>query len=371
MQSLSVSLEQRSYPIHIGLPQPSELGLALRCLAPPPSSVLIVHDEKLAAFSNRVASDMAEAVPHVSMVSVASGEASKCVAQLARLWSCMLANKIDRKGVIVAIGGGVIGDLAGFASATWNRGVRFVQIPTTLLAMVDSSVGGKTGINLPEAKNVIGAFWQPSLVWMDLAALETLPSREFQSGLAEVLKYGVIMDDDFFEYLESHADRILARDPESLTAIVRRSCELKAEVVADDERETTGRRAILNYGHTFGHAIEALTEYGALLHGEAIAIGMTMAGQLAVDLGRWSTQDLQRQTLLLHRFALPTQLPASFASDMTPQSFLSAMMLDKKTEYGRLNLILPARLGQVEIVGDAPAVAIEGVLCSAIESSKR
>jgi 3-dehydroquinate synthase len=225
--------------------------------------------------------------------------------------------------------------------------------------MVDSSVGGKTGINLPEAKNVIGAFWQPSLVWSDLSVLATLPDREFRSGLAEVVKYGVILDHAFFSQLESDATLILARDPVPLAAVIRRSCELKAEVVAADERETTGLRAILNYGHTFGHAIESLTEYGVLLHGEAIAIGMSMAGRLALALGRWTNDAFERQTELLQRFGLPTRLDRVLAPPLQVSDMVSAMMHDKKNTYGRMNLILPDRIGHVETVSDVAMECIE------------
>jgi 3-dehydroquinate synthase len=229
--------------------------------------------------------------------------------------------------------------------------------------MVDSSVGGKTGINLPEAKNVIGAFWQPSLVWIDLRAMNTLPDREFRSGLAEVVKYGVILDQEFFEWLESNADAILRRDSSSLEHLIVRCCELKAQVVTQDEYETTGLRAVLNYGHTFGHAIEALASYGTFLHGEAVSIGMTMAGMLAHTLGLWDIESLERQTRLLERFGLPVSLSVSgqahAASDaLTPTRMLEAMRLDKKTAHGKLNLILPTKIGHVASRGDVDAARI-------------
>jgi 3-dehydroquinate synthase len=280
--------------------------------------------------------------------------------------------RADRKAVVIAVGGGVLGDLAGFLAATWNRGVRFVQVPTTLLAMVDSSVGGKTGINLPSAKNVVGAFWQPHLVWADLTALNSLPDREYRSGLAEVVKYGVILDPRLFAMLEANVDRILDRDPEAVASIVQRSCELKAQVVAADEFETTGLRAILNYGHTFGHALEALTGYGTLLHGEAVSIGMTMAAHLAATLERWPAAMIVRQTELLERLHLPTRINGQAASQATPDRVLQAMQLDKKTEHGQLNLILPTRLGHVETVrGVDPALIAEAIAaCSASSDSQ-
>ena len=221
----------------------------------------------------------------ISRQTVASGEPSKSIAEFERLLTWVLAEGGDRRSVIVAVGGGVIGDLAGYVAASFTRGIRFVQVPTTLLAMVDSSVGGKTGINLPGAKNMVGAFWQPSLVLIDTEVLSTLPERSFLSGLAEVVKYGVIEDADFFSWLELNAQSLVSRDNAALRRAIQVSCECKARVVGEDERETSGRRAILNYGHTFAHAIEATAGYGKLLHGEAVSIGMQMAAKLAIDLG--------------------------------------------------------------------------------------
>jgi 3-dehydroquinate synthase len=350
MQSILVSLGHRSYPIYIGVPS-AERSLEIHLLQSLRawSKLVLIYDENVEEFAQSVASSLSlHGV--VSLLPVPSGEGSKSIDQLGYLWQRMLSLPADRKAVVVAIGGGVVGDLAGFLAATWNRGIRFVQVPTTLLAMVDSSVGGKTGINLPNAKNVVGAFWQPSLVWADLTALNTLPDREFRSGLAEVVKYGVILDPELFDYLEAHVDLLVARNPDAVTHIVRRSCELKAHVVGEDEFETTGLRAILNYGHTFGHAIEALTSYGQFLHGEAISIGMTMAGRLSVSLGRWPQASFERQTQLLTRLGLPTDLAVTPKHGITVDRMLDAMQLDKKTEHGQINLILPTRIGHVETV---------------------
>jgi 3-dehydroquinate synthase len=228
--------------------------------------------------------------------------------------------------------------------------------------MVDSSVGGKTGINLPASKNVIGAFWQPHAVCIDTDLLSSLPDREFRSGLAEIVKYGVILDAEFFAFLEANIDRILERDETVLNRMITRSCELKASVVSADERETTGLRAILNYGHTFGHAIEATTDYGTYLHGEAISIGMTMAGYLATQRGMWSESEQQRQTQLLRQLELPVSLNAPVKS----QEMLQAMQSDKKTEYGSLRLILPSDIGKVEIVSGVP----EGDVIAAIDANR-
>jgi 3-dehydroquinate synthase len=251
--------------------------------------------------------------------------------------------------LVVAIGGGVVGDLAGFVAATFARGLDFYQVPTTLLAQVDSSVGGKVGVNLPGAKNMVGAFWQPRGVLVDVDVLQSLPDREYRAGLAEVVKYGVILDADFFAYLESHVDAINAKDPVALTHIVQRSCRLKADVVEQDERETTGLRAALNYGHTFAHAFEALGDYAELLHGEAVAAGMRCAARLAARLGRLDVATVERQDALLAALGLKLDPPA-----VDGQEMLRAMHRDKKATAGRLRFILPDRIGRVELVDDVP-----------------
>ncbi len=249
--------------------------------------------------------------------------------------------------------GGVVGDLAGFAAASYARGLRLVQIPTTLLAQVDSSVGGKTGINLPRGKNMVGAFWQPSLVVIDSDVLNTLPERMYVSGIAEIIKYGVIEDANFFGWLETHAEELVQRDPEAVRYAVARSCQIKADVVADDERETTGRRAILNYGHTFAHAIEATAGYGAFLHGEAVAIGMTMAARLACSLGMVDQKFVDRQTALIKACGLPTEWSAA-----EPEAMIAAMRTDKKVAHATLRFILPDRIGHVTLlpVNDLAAI---------------
>jgi 3-dehydroquinate synthase len=348
MLHVQVDLAERSYPIFIGTNSIPQIATKLSDILPDWKHAIIVADEHVrGTIGAQVESSLRNQGIRTNVLQVASGEGNKSLTVLAQLWSDMLHAKSDRKSVVVAIGGGVVGDLAGFAAASYTRGLRFVQVPTTLLAMVDSSVGGKTGINLPEAKNMIGAFWQPHAVWIDPVCLNTLPAREYLSGLAEVVKYGVILDESFFQYLEEHVERIVAseRSPEHIEHIVRRSCELKAQVVSHDERETLGLRAILNYGHTFGHAIEATTSYGRYLHGEAIAIGMTMAGRLALRLGLWEAKFLDRQTKLLQRMGLPTTF-----SGVEPEALIAAMQMDKKTEHGKLNFILPRRLGYVETV---------------------
>lgn len=347
LRSITVSLAERSYPILLGRGLLADLRLHLHHTLKKLSHVLIVIDENMA----RESGDLIQAALvqndggsplRISYYVVPSGEKSKSIEQLAQLWEFMSAENCDRGSVVVAIGGGVVGDLAGFAAASFARGLRFVQVPTTLLAQVDSSVGGKTGINLSRAKNMVGAFWQPSLVLIDFDSLASLPAREFNAGLAEVVKYGMILDVAFFEWLEANVTEIKGRSLDALTHIVARSCELKASVVAADERETTGLRAILNYGHTFGHAIEALSGYGNYLHGEAVSIGMTMAAKLACALHMIDEEVVTRQTALLQTLDLPIE-PPQIPFDL----FWASMQKDKKVQHGKLTFILPDRIGNV------------------------
>ena len=364
---VAVDLGNRSYPIEITSGGFGSIGRAIRSRTRP-THVVVVSDaavdqpwtqrliESLSEASDTVASptpttgDNAEAAsaatPKIDRVTVPSGEPSKCVQQYQRLLQFCLDRRVDRRSVLVAIGGGVVGDLGGFVAASYTRGIRFVQVPTTLLAMVDSSVGGKTGINLPGGKNMVGAFWQPELVCIETDVLQTLGQREYVSGIAEVLKYGVICDAEFFRYLEDHIDALRCREAEVLRHAVARSCEAKAAVVSEDERETSGRRAILNYGHTFAHAIEATAGYGTWLHGEAVAIGMNMAGHLACSLGMWDQASLERQTRLIQRAGLPLVWPDADAGAM-----IEAMSGDKKVAHGKLRFILPDRIGNVRMCG--------------------
>lgn len=289
-----------------------------------------------------------------------AGELSKSLDVVTKVYDRLIGMQADRRTVIVAVGGGVVGDAAGFIAATYTRGLPFVQIPTTLLSAVDSSVGGKTGVNHPLAKNMIGAFYQPIGVLIDTAVFETLPDREFRSGLAEVVKYGVIMDAAFFDYLEQHVAAINARRPDVLRQIVARSCQLKADVVQQDEYESTGLRAILNYGHTFGHAFEALCGYGQLLHGEAVAIGMIYASRLAERRGLIAASLTDRQRALLQALELPTSLPAGV--QLSTDAILARMRLDKKTVSGSLRFILPTRIGEVKTFSDVPEADVVAVL---------
>lgn len=342
----STSAANRSYDIAIGRGLLAGAAGFFRERVPAKHAVIIT-DSGVTVHAEQVAAALTADQLRCDVLCVPAGEASKSLAQAERLWNELVALKADRTTAIVAVGGGVVGDLAGFVAASFARGLDFIQIPTTLLAQVDSSVGGKTGVNLPAAKNIVGAFWQPRGVLIDLDVLATLPEREYRSGLAEVVKYGVILDPVFFEYLEQHADGLAARDAVALEHVIARSCRLKADVVEQDERELTGLRAVLNYGHTFCHAIETVSGYGTYLHGEAVAIGMVCASRLAESLGRIGADVTERQRTLLTRLGLPTMV-----SGLDHDALVAAMQRDKKVEHGRLRFVLPRRLGHVELVGN-------------------
>ena len=345
LHTVNVSLAERSYPIYIGRDLSASLTTWLQSCCAKSRHAVVIADENIPDFANQYMVALTQAGYRITSLTVPSGEGSKSLAQASRLWDAMLDEHTDRGSMVIAIGGGVVGDLAGFVAASFTRGIPLVQIPTTLLSHVDSSVGGKTAINLPKAKNMVGAFWQPSLVVIDTASLDTLPPREFISGLAEVLKYGVILLPELLDYLEQNTAQVLAKSPESIAHLVAESCKAKASVVENDERETTGLRAILNYGHTFAHALESVVGYGQLLHGEAVAIGMHMAACLAHQLGRVPLSFVERQYNLLNAL----QLPVKFA-DADADQLWAAMQHDKKVEHGQLRFILPRRFGSVELV---------------------
>jgi 3-dehydroquinate synthase len=290
------------------------------------------------------------------------GETSKCQSSVAAIYDQLVDIQADRQTVIVAVGGGVVGDVAGFAAATYARGIPFVQVPTSLLAQVDSSVGGKVGINHAKGKNLIGAFHQPIGVFIDTATLDTLPDRDYRSGLGEVIKYGVILDEDFFEYLESNVTGLNERAADVLRYVIAHSCRLKADVVEADEEERTGLRAVLNYGHTFAHALETLCGYGTLLHGEAVAVGMVYASRLAERRGLVDSSVTDRQVRLIEAVGLPSKLPDSLS--VTTANVVERMKLDKKSVSGQIRFVLPTRLGAVELFADVPEEDVRAVLDS-------
>lgn len=357
IENVYVNLGERSYEIEIGAGNLSRLGAFAEARLRPSHAVIITDANVEEPHAQTAAQSLVDAGVVVDLLVIEAGETSKSIDVADHLWQKLLELGADRKTAVVAVGGGVIGDLAGFVAATFARGLAFLQVPTTLLAQVDSSVGGKVGVNLPGAKNMVGAFWQPRGVLIDTSVLASLPEREFVSGLAEVVKYGVILDAEFFAWLESHVAEISRREPAALRHIVARSCRLKADVVQQDERELTGLRAVLNYGHTFCHAFETLTGYGQLLHGEAVAIGMACAARLAQRLGRVDESFVARQQKLLVALGLPIETPK-----LDPEEILSVMSRDKKTEHGRLRFVLPARLGHVEIVDDVSSVDVRRAL---------
>lgn len=365
-RQISVNLGERSYQILVGrgvlasAPDQFDQWLSQRGSRPARRSALVITDPNVAMHAQALLQALRDVGWRAEVFEIPAGESAKCVEVISEIWDALVEFRADRKSVVIAVGGGVVGDAAGFAAATFARGVRFLQVPSTLLADVDSSVGGKVGINHPHAKNLIGAFHQPTGVLIDVSLLDTLPDREYLSGLAEVVKYGVILDAGFFEFLEANADALRERDVDALTQAVTRSCELKAQVVEADEFELTGLRAILNYGHTFAHAFETLSGYSELLHGEAVAIGMMYASQLAERLGRISASDTQRQRELLSRLGLPTRLPDT--GSMSAADLLDRMMLDKKTEGGRLRFVLPRRIGHVELVDGVSLELVQHLL---------
>lgn len=320
----------------------------------------VISDTNVSGHAAVVKQSLSSAGWNVGEFVMPAGEPSKRLEVISAAYDQLVSLRADRRTVIIAVGGGVVGDAAGFVAATFNRGLPFVQIPTTLLADVDSSVGGKVGINHPLAKNLIGAFHQPIGVIIDTDALKTLPDREYRSGLAEVVKYGVILDDKFFARLEATADGLNRRDAGILTEVIAHSCRLKAHVVEHDEYERTGLRAVLNYGHTFAHAFETLCGYGELLHGEAVSIGMICASQLAERLGRIPTEVTTRQWELLQALHLPASLPDP--SSMSIDDVINRMKLDKKTVSGKLRFILPTRMGHVELVDGIDEAVVRSVL---------
>jgi 3-dehydroquinate synthase len=358
VETVEVALEDRSYPIVIGrgvATDPARIAAHLK----PGRAALVTSEVVGALYLEPVAAALAAAGVEAVPVVLPDGEQHKNWQVLNTVFDHLIEQRCDRRTPIIALGGGVIGDMAGFAAATWQRGVPFVQIPTTLLAQVDSSVGGKTAINHPQGKNMIGAFHQPMLVLADTALLDTLPDRELSAGLAEVIKYGLIRDTAFLDWLEPNLPRLLARDPGALAHAVRRSCEHKAEVVAADEREA-GLRETLNLGHTFGHAIETGVGYGSWLHGEAVAAGTVLAAELSARLGWLDESDVGRVRRLFALARLPVDPPA-----MPMERWIDLMGHDKKVRGGRIRLVLMQGLGHAVTTGDYDPAALQATLAVA------
>jgi len=353
VQRIEVNLGARSYPIFIGagvMAQAEELDRAI-----PARDLLLVTNTTVGPlYSDKLAAAL---VPRRCIeVELPDGEMHKTLGNVSRILDVLIANRFGRDACVVALGGGVVGDMAGFAAACYQRGIAFVQVPTTLLSQVDSSVGGKTGVNHPGGKNLIGAFHQPVAVFADTDTLNTLPDRELRAGLAEVIKYGLIVDREFFDWLEAHASDLLARDPDALTHAIKRSCEIKAEIVGRDEREQ-GERALLNLGHTFGHAIESATNYTTWLHGEAVGAGMLLAADMSKRLGWMSADDVERVEGILRRFGLPVDV-----SPLSAGTLAEKMKIDKKVAAGRIRLVLLKAIGKSVVTGDYADAALRETL---------
>ncbi|MGA9165110.1 MAG: 3-dehydroquinate synthase [Thiobacillus sp.] len=355
MQTLTVDLGDRSYPIHIGAGLLSQPELILPHL--PQKRVAVVTNTTVAPlYLEQLTAALQAGGVTVMPIVLPDGEACKNWETLNLIFDALLTQRAERKTTLIALGGGVIGDMTGFAAACYQRGVPFIQIPTTLLSQVDSSVGGKTGINHPLGKNMIGAFYQPQVVLADTDTLKTLPARELSAGLAEVIKYGLIWDVDFLAWLEANMDKLRALDAAAITHAIHRSCEIKAQVVGQDEREG-GIRAILNLGHTFGHAIETGMGYGNWLHGEAVAAGMVMAAETSRRMGWLTEADVMRTRALIRAAGLPDVAP-----ELGVDTWLDYMGHDKKVEGGRMRFVLLKKLGEAVITGDVPSEVLRDVL---------
>ncbi len=354
MKTVNIDLGKRSYPIYIGSHLLDKSALVNKHLHS--NQVMVVTNETIAPLYLARVMDALKA-PVKETVILPDGEIYKNMQSVNRIFDALMDLRFSRNATLIALGGGVIGDTVGFAAACYQRGISFIQIPTTLLAQVDSSVGGKTGVNHPKGKNMIGAFYQPQCVIADTQVLATLDDRQFRAGIAEVVKYGLIRDADFFCWVEKNMETLLARDDDALAFAIERSCINKADVVAEDERES-GLRAILNFGHTFGHAIETGTGYGEYLHGEAVAIGMCQAADLSMRLGWLQPEEVERIEKLISRAGLPTSPPESLDSDR----FLELMAVDKKNIDGKLRLILLEAIGHAALPQPVPIEHLQATL---------
>lgn len=362
MQTLTVDLGDRSYPIHIGPSLLDQADLIVPHLAQ--KRVAIVTNTTVGPlYLERLTQTLTAADVAVTPIVLPDGEEYKNWETLNLIFDALLNSRAERKTTLIALGGGVIGDMTGFAAACYQRGVPFIQVPTTLLSQVDSSVGGKTGINHPLGKNMIGAFYQPKLVLADTGTLKTLPPRELSAGLAEVIKYGLIWDAEFFEWLEANMEKLRALDAEAVSHAIYRSCEIKAQVVAADEREG-GLRAILNLGHTFGHAIESGMGYGNWLHGEAVAAGMVLAADASRRKGWLSDDDVERTRALIRRAGLPDAAP-----DLGVEKYLDFMGHDKKVEAGKIRFVLLKKIGEAVITSDLPRADLDATLTGYVRAA--
>jgi 3-dehydroquinate synthase len=344
MEKVRVELGDRSYDIVIGSGILEGIGETLKLLGFSPKMALVSNPTVFTLYGERLTDSLRKSGFDLISIQIPDGEKFKNLKSLEHIYDELLKYRLDRSSALIALGGGVIGDITGFAASTYMRGISYIQVPTTLLAQVDSSVGGKTGVNHELGKNMIGTFWQPDLVWVDVETLKTLPKREILAGIAEVIKYGVIYDRELFGFVEVAKEKILNLDKDSLTHIIKRSCRIKAEIVSRDERES-GLRSILNYGHTIGHAIETVTEYRRFLHGEAVAIGMCLEAGLSRILNLINDNELPRIKSVIDSYGLPSEMPP----DINVDGIFSSMQIDKKAVAGELKVILPEKIGVVRI----------------------
>jgi 3-dehydroquinate synthase len=346
LRAVKVKLGGRSYEIRIGNGILDAVGETVRECCEPSRAFVVTDTNVQPLYAERLQNSLDDAGIAVHVVVIPAGEKTKSAESLGFIWDELLSNGIDRRSVVVALGGGVVGDTAGFAAATVMRGVAFVQVPTTLLAQVDSSVGGKTGIDRPQGKNLVGAFWQPSAVEIDPSVLSSLPDRELRAGLAEVVKVGIIRSAKLFDLIEKRAESVLRCDVDVLAEAVRQACKVKAKVVGRDERDTSGERAVLNFGHTIGHALEAAAGYDLLLHGEGVALGMIAAGRIALRLDLWSEEDQDRMEKLLGRLGLPCDLGGL---DLADEDIVQHLISDKKAVSGKSFFVLPCGIGDATL----------------------
>ncbi|MBC5796413.1 3-dehydroquinate synthase [Sphaerospermopsis sp. LEGE 00249] len=356
---IKVDIPENSYEISVAPGSLDQLGEQMTGLKLGKKVLLVSNPMIFKHYGERAIASLKNVGFDVVHYNLPPGERYKTLNSIQKIYDVALEHRLERSSTMVALGGGVVGDMTGFAAATWLRGINVVQVPTSLLAMVDSSVGGKTGVNHPQGKNLIGAFHQPSLVLIDPEVLKTLPAAEFRAGMAEVIKYGVIWDAELFTQLEAskHLDQLRYVKSDLINYILTHSCQAKADVVSQDEKES-GLRAILNYGHTIGHAVESLTNYRLLKHGEAVGIGMIAAGEIAVKLGLWQKADTERQNALIQKAGLPTKLPAG----LDIAAIIDALQLDKKVKSGKVRFVLPTQIGAVKVTDEVPTDTMRQVL---------
>ena len=356
---IKVDIPGKSYEIVIAPGSLDNLGKQMASLKLGKKVLLVSNPMIFKHYGERAIASLQNAGFEVTSYNLPPGERYKTLNSIQKIYDIALHNRLERSSTMVALGGGVVGDMTGFAAATWLRGINVVQIPTSLLAMVDSAIGGKTGVNHPHGKNLVGAFHQPSFVLIDPEVLKTLPAREFRAGMAEVIKYGVIWDAELFTQLEAskHLDQLRYVKSDLINYILTHSCQAKADCISKDEKES-GLRAILNYGHTIGHAVESLTNYRLFKHGEAVGTGMIAAGEIAVKLGLWQKANTERQNALIKKSGLPTQLPAG----LDIQAIIDALQLDKKVKSGKVRFVLPTQIGEVKVTDEVPTDIIRQVL---------